>query len=91
MDMTLRLARWKNTLLNAFWVPQQTMLLHLGPPHVASLRELIAPTGAADHVVELCRPPTVDEPTSRRALGVQLDGLVARSDMTISEFLSGLS
>jgi type VI secretion system protein ImpM len=91
LDMTLRLARWKNTLPNAFWVPQQTMLLHLGPPHVASLRELIAPTGSADHVVELCRPPTVDEPTSRRALGVQLDSIVARSEMTISEFLAALS
>ncbi|MDI1476159.1 type VI secretion system-associated protein TagF [Polyangium sp. y55x31] len=90
MDMTLRLARWKNTLLNAFWVPQQTMLLHLGPPHVASFRELIAPTGYADHIVELCRPPTVDEPTSRRALGVQLDALVARSELTISGFLDGL-
>ena len=47
--------------------------------------------GSADHVVELCRPPTVDEPTSRRALGVQLDSVVARSDMSISEFLAALS
>jgi len=91
MDMTLRLGAWKNTLLNAFWVPQQTMLLHLGPPHVASFRELIAPTGYADHVVELCRPPTVDEPTSRRQLGAQLDGIVARSELPISEFLASIS
>jgi type VI secretion system protein ImpM len=91
MDMTLRLARWKNTLLNAFWVPQQTMLLHFGPPHVATFRELIAPTGSADHIVELCRPPTEDEPTSRRGLGLQLDTLVARSELSISSFLEGLS
>jgi type VI secretion system protein ImpM len=90
MDMTLRLAKWGHTLLNAFWVPQQTMLLHLGPPHVASFRELIAPTGVADHVVELCRAPTVDEQTARRALGPQLDSLAARSDITIAGFLDGL-
>jgi len=47
MDMTLRLARWKNTLLNAFWVPQQTMLLHFGPPPVATFPEPIAPPGTA--------------------------------------------
>jgi type VI secretion system protein ImpM len=90
MDMTIRLARWERTLLNTFWVPQQTALLHLGPPHVASFRELIAPTGIADHIVELCRTPTVDEATARRALGPQLDALVARSDMSIAGFLDGL-
>jgi len=54
-------------------------------------RELTAPTGSADHIVELCRPPTEDEPTSRRGLGPQLDALVARSDLSISSFLEGLS
>ena len=35
MNMTLRLARWQNTLSNAFWSPQRACLLHSGPPHVA--------------------------------------------------------
>jgi type VI secretion system protein ImpM len=90
LDMTLRLAKWKGTLLNAFWSPQQSLLIHLGPPHVASFRELISPTGQADHVADLCGPATLDEMTTRRALGPQLDGLVARTDLSLSQFLEGL-
>lgn len=91
LDMTLRLARWKSTLLNAFWSPQQSVLIHLGAPHVASFRELIAPTGQADHVADLCGPATLDEATTRRALGPQLDALVARTDLSLAQFLEGLT
>jgi len=90
MDMTLRLARWKSTLLNAFWSPQKAVLIHPGPPHVATYRELIAPTRDADHVSDLCGAPWSDEQTARRALGPQLDGLVARTDLSLAQFLEGL-
>lgn len=91
LDMTLRLAKWKSTLLNAFWSPQQSLLIHLGSPHVASFRELISPTGQADHVADLCGPATLDEGTTRRALGAQLDGLVARTDLSLAQFLEGIT
>lgn len=91
IDIALRLSRWTRTLPNVFWTPQQTMLLHLGPPHVGSFREMIAPTGQAEHVADLCGPPTIDEPSSRRALGPQLDALVARTDLSLASFLDGLS
>jgi type VI secretion system protein ImpM len=90
MDMTLRLARWERTLLNAFWTPQQTVLIHLGPPHVASFREMIAPTGDADHVADLCGAPSMEEARCRQALGPGLDALVARTDLSLSSFLDGL-
>ncbi len=90
LDMTLRLARWKSTLLNAFWSPQQSLLIHLGPAHVASFRELISPTGQAEHVADLCGPATLDELTTRRSLGPQLDALVARTDLSLAQFLEGL-
>lgn len=90
MDMTLRLAKWNRTLLNAFWVPRQSLLLHLGPPHVASFREIIAPTGEADHVADLCGMPSMDEPTSRRLLGPQLDTLVSQTDQSLADFLDAL-
>jgi len=89
-DMILRIAGWKQTLPNTFWIPQQTALIHLGPPHVASLRELIAPTGSAEHVAELCGVPTCDEPTARSRLKPQLDGVVANTEQPIAQFLSAL-
>ncbi len=91
MDMTARLAKWNRTLLNAFWVPRQSLLLHLGPPHIASFREIIAPTGDADHVADLCGMPTVDEATSRRLLGAKLDSVVTKTDQSLAEFLEALS
>jgi len=91
IDVTLRLSRWTRTLPNLFWTPQRTVLLHLGPPHVGSFREMVAPTADADHVADLCGPPTVDDGASRRALGPQLDALVARTDLSLASFLDGLS
>jgi type VI secretion system protein ImpM len=90
MDMTLRLSKFGRTLLNAFWSPQRTMLLHIGPPHIGSFREMIAPTAQAEHVADLCGPPSVEEHASRQALGPHLDALVARSDVSIAAFLEGL-
>ncbi len=90
MDMTLRLAKWQRTLLNVFWEPQKTAILHIGSPHVATFRELIAPTWNAEHVADLAAPPTVDVDVSRRALGPQLDALVSRTDLSLATFLDGL-
>jgi len=90
MDVTLRLAKWRNTLLNAFWSPQKTVLIHMGPPHIGTYRELIAPTGNADHVADLCGAPWSDEQTARRALGPHLDALVGRTDLSLASFLDGL-
>jgi type VI secretion system protein ImpM len=90
MDMTIRLAKWKNTLLNAFWSPQKTVLIHMGAPHVATYRELIAPTSDADHVADLCGAPWGDEASARRALGPHLESLVARTDLSLASFLDGL-
>lgn len=91
MDMTLRLAAWERTLLNAFWTPQRHLLVHMGPPHAATFRELIAPTADADHVTDLRRPPTVDEATVREGLGGKLGELADQSDMRIDLFLQALS
>ncbi len=67
------------------------MLIHLGPPHVASFRELIAPTRDAEHVADLCGLPTVDEQVARRNLGPQLEDLVSRTDLSLANFLDGLA
>lgn len=90
-DVTLRLARWEKTLLNLMWTPRQTALVHLGAPHVASLRELISPTGSAEHVAELCGVPTIDEETAKGRLTAEQQGLVARTDISIASFLEAMS
>jgi type VI secretion system protein ImpM len=90
MDMVIRLSGWNQTLPNVFWTPQKMALLHLGPPHLGSFKELIAPTATSDHIADLCVPPTMDEVAARRALGPQLDALVSRSELSISSFLDGL-
>jgi type VI secretion system protein ImpM len=90
MDLVLRLSKWKATVPNTFWVPQQTTLIHLGTPHVASLREILAPTGAAEHVAELCGLPTCDEKTARSRLRADLDQAVTNTDQPIASFLRTL-
>ncbi|HTJ84448.1 MAG TPA: type VI secretion system-associated protein TagF [Polyangiaceae bacterium] len=90
LDMILRLCAWKNTLPNTFWTPQQTALIHIGPPHVGSFREIIAPTGSAEHVAELCGLPTCDEPTARARLRADLDALVSETGQPIAQFLKAL-
>lgn len=90
LDMIQRVCAFKSTLLNTFWTPQQTALIHVGPPQPGSLREIIAPTGAAEHVAELCGIPTCDEPTARARLRKDLDGAVSLTDQPISQFLRAL-
>ena len=51
---------------------------------------MIAPTGSAEHVAELCGLPTCDEPTARKRLRADLDGLVDKTDQPIAKFLQGL-
>jgi type VI secretion system protein ImpM len=87
-DLVLRLAGWKGTLLNTFWSPQQTVLLHFGSPAAGSLREILAPTGQSDHLAELCGLPTCDEPTARARLRPEHDAIVARTDQSIAQFLA---
>lgn len=91
LDATLRLARsHQKALLNVLWVPQRTALVHLGSPHVGSFREIIAPTAQAEHVADLCGPPTTDDAAAKRGLGPQLEGLVERTDISIATFLERL-
>jgi type VI secretion system protein ImpM len=90
IDMVLRVSKWKHTLLNTFWTPQQTALIHLGPPHVGSLREVLSPTGHAEHVAELCGLPTFDEKTARSRLRQELDAAVTLTDQPIMQFLRAL-
>ena len=91
IDMMVRLAGWERTLLNVFWIPQKTAILHPGPPHVGTLRELIAPTGIAEHVAELCGAPTIDEQAARQRLGTVRESLVADTSQTLSTFLDKLA
>ena len=90
MDITLRLAKWRHTLPNAFWSPQRALLLHIGAPHVATYRELISPTSDANYVADLCSAPRGFDATARGDLGA-LDALVARTDLSLATFLEGLS
>jgi type VI secretion system protein ImpM len=90
MDFTLRLARWQRTLLNAFWTPQRDLLVHPGPPHIATFRELLVPTLNADHVTDLRTPPSMVEAEARDRLGPELAKLVDQSDLRIDVFLRSL-
>lgn len=91
MDITMRLAHWESTLPNAFWTPQRDLLVHMGQPHVATFRELIAASDDADHITDLTRPPNMDDQVARQRLGPELTKLVERSDMRIDLFLQALS
>lgn len=91
MDMTQRLSRYERTLFNCFWSPQKSALVHLGSPHVASFRELIAPSANAEHIADLCVEPTMDEAAARRSLGGAREALVANVEMSLSGYLDGLS
>lgn len=91
LDLILRLTGCKQTLFNTFWTPRQTALIHLGAPHVASLRELIAPTGSAEHVAELCGLPTVDDETAKKRLRSQYEQVVSRTDQSIAQFLESIA
>ena len=89
MDMTLRVAKWERTVLNAFWTPQHDLMVHIGPPQVQTFRELIMDGSGADHVTDLCRAPTMDEGQARGYLGARSEA-VADLDQTIAAFLQRL-
>ena len=91
MDITMRLAGWQRTLFNAYWTPQRDLLVHMGQPHVATFRELIAPTRNAEHITDLHTPPSIVEAEARERLGPELAKLVDQTDMRIDVFLRSLS
>jgi type VI secretion system protein ImpM len=88
MDMTLRLANWERTVLNAFWTPQHDLVIHIGPPQTGTFRELIA-NSDAEYMTDLMLPPTTDPAAARQQLGPLAD-LVDNVDQTIHAFLYGL-
>ncbi len=90
MDMTLRLAGWRRTVLNAFWTPQHDLVMHVGPPQVGTFREMISFSGEADYVTDLVCPPNIDERTARDRLG-PLAEVVDNVDQSIGVFLTGLN
>ncbi len=87
MDAAMRVAGWSHTLPNLFWTPQQTALIHLGPPHASSFRELVSPSRSADHVVDL-----VDVETSKQAEVLDPRRLALANDesLTVAGFLEAL-
>ena len=88
-DITLRLAGWERTVLNAFWTPQHDLMLHVGPPQQATFRELLANGTNAEHVTDLLVQPAIDEATARQRLGA-LGEVVDDIDQSIAQFLSRL-
>ncbi len=90
IDVTMRLARWERTVLNAFWTPQHDLMLHVGPPQNGTFKELIANGTNADHVTDLLVAPMIDEATARQHLGA-LGEVVDDADQSIATFLSRLS
>ncbi|HZO12585.1 MAG TPA: type VI secretion system-associated protein TagF [Polyangiaceae bacterium] len=88
IDMTLRLARWQRTVLNAFWTPRHDLMLHIGPPQPATFRELIT-TADAEHVTDLLKPPRIDVQSARDQLGSRAQ-LVDNINLSLYAFLNGL-
>ena len=89
-DLTLRIAKWQRTVVNAYWTPQREVLLHLGPPHVGTLRAMIADGPAGDHITDLLQPLVVDEASAREKLGPKLAAAVENLDATIGSFLASV-
>ncbi|MBI4705140.1 MAG: type VI secretion system-associated protein TagF [Deltaproteobacteria bacterium] len=90
LELATRLGRWQRTLLSAFWAPQGSMVLHMGPPHVATFRALLLPGGEADHITDLCAPAGVDPATARQRLGPELGAAVDATDVSLAAFLQKL-
>jgi type VI secretion system protein ImpM len=91
MDMATRLGKWERTVSNAFWSPQRDLTLHVGPPHVATFRELIASSeGGAEHVMDLLQPPSLDQTAARERLVPRLREAVDNLDQSIASFLRSL-
>jgi len=90
MDITLRLAKWERTVLNAFWTPQHDLMLHLGPPQSGTFRELISSGTDADQVTDLITMQHADEATTRGRLSAPVAEAVANVNQTIFAFLQAL-
>jgi len=89
-DLTLRLGKWQRTVVNAYWVPQRDALLHIGAPHVGTLRAMLATGPAGDHITDLLLPLPTDEAAARQKLGPQLAAAVDDVDGTIAKFLAAV-
>ncbi|MBM4360640.1 MAG: type VI secretion system-associated protein TagF [Deltaproteobacteria bacterium] len=89
-DLTVRLAHWQRTVVNAFWTPQREAMLHVGAPHVATLRELLAPGTASDHLTDLLAPLDADEAAVRVKLGGKLEAAVLDPATSLAAFLAAV-
>ncbi|MSP26741.1 MAG: type VI secretion system-associated protein TagF [Myxococcales bacterium] len=88
LDLTARIARWQRTVPTAFWCPQHEVLVHMGPPHVATFRELILP-GEPEHVADLMRPLPMDEHQARHRIGPKLVAGLEQAT-TLASWLGGI-
>jgi type VI secretion system protein ImpM len=89
-DVAVRLARWQRTIVNAFWTPQREVMLHIGAPHVATLRELLAPGNGGDHMTDLLGPLDSDEAAVRARLGARLESAALDPEQSLATFLATL-
>jgi len=85
-----RLGKWQRTVFNAYWTPQREAIVHLGPPHVATLKALLSSLPVGDHMTDLLAPLEVDEVAVRARLAPALDAVLADPDATIAAFLAAL-
>ena len=91
LDMTLRLGKWSRTVNSAFWSPQRDLTIHIGPPHIATFREIIASSeGGSEHVMDMLQPPSMDVSVARERLAPALRETVDNVDQSIASFLRSL-
>lgn len=89
-DLTSRLGKWQRTVLNAYWTPQREAVLHLGAPHVATLKALLTAQSSGDHMTDLLAPLDADEAAVRARLSPALAAALADPDTSIAAFLASL-
>ncbi len=90
-DMTLRLTKLQQTVLNSFWTPQHDLLIHLGPPQLGTFREMICNGTDTEHVTDLLQIAHANEATARPKLPASVAAAVDDPNKTIHAFLQGLS
>lgn len=89
-DVTTRLAGWQRTVISSFWTPQRDGIVHIGPPHVGTLRDLLADSRGSDHLTDLMAPLDSDEAVVRAKLGAKLDDAVRDCERSIADFLAAI-
>jgi type VI secretion system protein ImpM len=89
-EVALRLSKCERTVINMFWTPQHELIVHIGQPHVATFRELLAPTSSAEHITDLTQPPTMDVDQAKQALPRPVASVVEDTEMSIAAFLQRL-